>query len=213
MPRILIFLLVTGLLAVAIPLLIANLYTRTKTYQPSAAPEAPAAVVFGAGLRRDGSPTPILRDRVFTAVQLYQAGKVKKLLMSGDNRFVNYNEPASMKAYAVSLGVPEGDIILDYAGRRTYDTCYRAKYIFGLDRVLLVTQKYHLARAVFTCNMLGLDGMGISADQHVYSTRSQSIWSLREVPATMVAVWEVWVGHPIPVLGDPEPIFPPGNAN
>jgi len=104
------------------------------------------AIVFGAGLQRDGTPSAVLRDRVATAASLYFEGKVQKLLMSGDNRFLDYNEPGSMKAYAISLGVPGEDIVLDYAGRRTYDTCYRAREIFGLDEAILVTQTYHLPR-------------------------------------------------------------------
>src|SRR5512137_1403475 len=89
-----------------------------------AVPPAPVALVLGAGLWKDGTPTPALYDRVATAVDLYQSGKVKKLLMSGDNRFVNYNEPAAMKTVAERLGVPAEDVVLDYAGRRTYDSCY-----------------------------------------------------------------------------------------
>jgi len=79
--------------------------------------------------------------------------------MSGDNRFVEYNEPEAMRQVALSLGVPDQDIVLDYAGRRTYDSCYRAKEIFGVREAILVTQKFHLARALFLCNALGLDGV------------------------------------------------------
>ena len=80
--------------------------------------------------------------------------RFKKYLMSGDNRFLDYNEPGAMCAYALSLGVPEDAIVLDYAGRRTYDTCYRAHAIFGIQQAVLVTQSFHLPRALFTCNML-----------------------------------------------------------
>jgi len=93
---------------------------------------------------------------------------------------------------------------LDFAGRRTYDTCYRARHIFGVDRPILVTQRFHLYRTVFTCNMLGEDAVGVPADQREYNL----IWSLREIPASLVAVWEVWFSHPLPVLGEKEPIFP-----
>ena len=168
----------------------------------------PAAVVFGAGLRRDGSPTAILRDRVETAVRLYKDGKVQKILMSGDNRFLEYNEPGSMKEYAISLGVPEQDIVLDYAGRRTYDSCYRAKAIFGLQSALLVTQEFHLPRAIYTCTNLGMDVKGIPATGRSYRQSSILFWNLREIPATIVSLWENHISHPIPVLGDPEPIFP-----
>jgi SanA protein len=129
--------------------------------------------------------------------------------MSGDNRFVDYNEPGAMYSYAIELGVPPEDIVLDYAGRRTYDTCYRAKAIFGLDDVLLVTQRFHLPRALFLCGQMGLKANGVIADRTVYSRTSRVVWNLRETPATLVALVEAWVTHPLPVLGDPEPIFPP----
>jgi vancomycin permeability regulator SanA len=166
-----------------------------------------AAIVFGAGLWRDGSPTPVLRDRVATAAQLYFEGKVEKILMSGDNRFVDYNEPGAMHAYALQLGVPEEAMVLDYAGRRTYDTCYRAKAIFGLQEAILVTQSFHLPRALYTCRQLGIDAVGVPADLRTYPRRSLAFWNLRELLATLTALWEVHIAHPLPVLGEPEPIF------
>jgi len=190
-----------------IPRLITAVASSGKVFTTEDAPSARAAIVFGAGLQRDGTPSPVLKDRIAAAVQLYHLGKVEKLLMSGDNRFIDYNEPAAMKTYAVSLGVPEEAIALDFAGRRTYDTCYRAKHIFGLDEALLVTQKYHLPRAIFTCQEMGMRVSGVAADLRIYNTHSLRFWSLRELPATMVAIWQVWVSHPLPVLGDPEPIF------
>jgi SanA protein len=168
---------------------------------------ARVAIVFGAGLQRDGSPSPVLRDRVKTSAELYFAGKVEKLLFSGDNRYVDYNEPGAMRAYALSLGVPEDAIVLDYAGRRTYDTCYRAKYIFGLNEAILVTQAYHLPRALFTCNEIGLKSVGVSADQRTYSKFSLFMWNVREYAASLVALWDVWISRPLPVMGTPEPIF------
>jgi SanA protein len=168
------------------------------------------AIVFGAGLRRDGTPSPVLRDRVATAARLYFAGKVEKLLMSGDNRFLDYNEPGAMEGYALDLGVPQEDIVLDYAGRRTYDTCYRARDIFGLDSAILVTQSFHLPRALYVCNQLGLPAVGVPADQREYRESSILYWNLRETVATLVALWEVHISRPIPVLGDPELIFPSG---
>jgi SanA protein len=183
------------------------LYAKPRTYTLESISPAPVAIVFGAGLNRDGSPTAVLRDRIATAVELYKAGKVKKLLMSGDNRFVNYNEPASMKQYALDLGVPEQDVVLDYAGRRTYDTCYRAKTIFGVKQAILITQNFHLPRALFTCNALGVQASGITADRRAYQRRAYTIWIIRELPATFVALWDVWFRKPQPVLGQPEPIF------
>ena len=170
--------------------------------------DAKVAIVFGAGLTRDGKPTPVLRDRVETAAALYKDGKVQKLLMSGDNRFVYYNEPGAMRQYALELGVPDDAIVLDYAGRRTYDTCYRAKAIFGVHDAILVTQRFHLARALFTCEHLGIRASGVTADRRTYLPLTRLIWQIREFPASTVAIWDVFVTHPLPVLGDPEPIFP-----
>lgn len=202
------YLLAGVILVVVLPYLTTQLVTRMRIHTPDNAPTSQVAIVFGAGLTRDGRPTPVLRDRVATAVDLYQAGKVQKLLMSGDNRFVNYNEPAAMREYAISLGVPQEDIVLDYAGQRTYDTCYRASAIFGLDKALLVTQAYHLPRAVLTCNGLGLKAEGVIADRRAYRNRSLTFWRLREVGATLVAVWEVYISRPEPILGQEEHIFP-----
>lgn len=183
-------------------------YAKPRSVSATEAPAMPAAIIFGAGLRTDGTPTAVLRDRVETGAALYRAGKVQKLLLSGDNRFVDYNEPESMRQYALQLGIPDEDIVLDYAGRRTYDSCYRAKHIFQLSQVLLVTQPFHLPRAVLICNQLGLPSTGVYADNHSFLRRSIMIWTLRELPATVMAVWESMVTKPEPTLGDPEPIFP-----
>jgi SanA protein len=206
--RLLIYLFISGVIILGTPRLVAWLYARPRIYSPGSVPPARVAVVLGAGLQRDGTPQPVLQDRVETAAELYFAGKVEKLLMSGDNRFIDYNEPGAMQKYAISLGVPEEDIVLDYAGRRTYDTCYRARTIFGLDQAIIVTQDFHLPRALFLCNTLGLPAVGVSADRRVYRKSSLVTWNLREMPATLVAFWEALVSHPLPVLGEPEPIFP-----
>jgi SanA protein len=184
-----------------------ELFARRQTASPEDVTPASAAIVFGAGLWRDGSPTPVLQDRVATAAELYFSGKVKKILMSGDNRFEYYNEPESMRQYALSLGVPEAAIAMDYAGRRTYDTCYRARAIFGASEALLVTQNFHLPRALFLCNALGLNSYGIEADNNRYRKTSLLIWNIREQIATVGAFIDVYWSNPIPVLGDPEPLF------
>src|SRR5260221_2047315 len=132
-------LLIVGALVLILPRLATSFYAWERTYDVSAVPAQKVAIVFGAGLTRSGEATPILKDRVETAAKLYFAGKVEKLLMSGDNRFLNYNEPEAMRQYALALGVPNADIVLDYAGRRTYDTCYRAKAIFGVKDAIVVT--------------------------------------------------------------------------
>lgn len=196
-----------GLLGMLLPRLITTIYAKNRIYQKDDAPRERLAIVFGAGLRRDGTPTPILRDRVETAASLYTSGKVEKLLMSGDNSFLYYNEPEAMRQYAISLGVPDHAIALDHAGRRTYDTCYRAKAIFGMESALLVTQKFHLPRALFLCNALGLDAYGVEANNRNYWRGSLFIWNFREQLATVGAFLDVYVNSPMPVLGEPEPLF------
>lgn len=195
--------------ALVLPRLFTGWYARSLTYTIEEAPRRSAVIVFGAGLWRDGSPTPVLRDRVTTAAQLYFEGKAEKLVMSGGNPTIYYDEPGAMRAYALTLGVPEEAIVLDYAGRRTYDTCYRARHIFGLRQAILVTQGFHLPRALYLCNRLGIDGVGVPADQRQYRRSAQAYWNLREIPATLGALWDVHVARPLPILGDPEPIFPP----
>jgi len=168
----------------------------------NAIPARPIAIVFGAGLSTSGRLSPVLAARVEAAFELYQAGKVRKLLLSGDNRFIWYNEPGAMAEYLEERGVPHADLVLDYAGRRTYDSCYRAKHIFGVDQAILVTQNYHLDRALFTCNGLGIDAIGLASNR----TGANLFYWLREIPAVAVAWWDVYVERPLPVMGDPLPI-------
>ena len=193
--------------AVVIPRLVTGVYALSRIYSTETSPARPVAIVFGAGLRRDGTPTTVLRDRVETAVELYRQGKVSKLLMSGDNRFEYYNEPEAMRQYAISLGVPKDAIVLDYAGRRTYDSCYRAKAVFGVESALLVTQKFHLPRALFLCNALGIKSIGVEANNLNYRRISLLYWNLREQFATFTAFLDIFVDKPTPILGQPEPIF------
>jgi SanA protein len=194
-------------LVLGLPRLLTGMYALGRIHNLESSPARPVAIVFGAGLRRDGTPTAILRDRVETAAGLYFDGKVEKILMSGDNRFDYYNEPGSMRQYALSLGVPAEAIALDFAGRRTYDTCYRAKAIFGVESAVLVSQKFHLPRALFLCNALGLESTGVEANQRRYRERALLIWNIREQLATIGAFVDVYISNPIPVLGDPEPLF------
>ncbi|MCE5258945.1 MAG: YdcF family protein [Chloroflexi bacterium] len=168
------------------------------------APIKPVAIVFGAGIWPDGGLSDILADRVDTAIDLYRLGKVSKLLFTGDNRTLDYNEPQRMREYALARGIPDEDIVLDYAGRRTYDSCYRANYIFEVQDAILVTQAYHLPRALFTAENMGIRVVGVAADRHAY--RYIRNYTLRELAATPVAWWQVLVSHPTPVLGSKLPI-------
>lgn len=202
-----IFFLVLFVILGTVPRTLTRLYADSRLFDPANSPSGRVAIVFGAGLYRNGSPTPVLRDRIETAVDLYNLGKVEKLLMSG-NVSRGHNEPAAMRTYALGLGIPDEDIILDDQGLRTYDTCYRARDIFGLDSAILVTQAFHLPRAVYTCNLLGVSAIGVPADLRQYRRASQTFWNIRETVATAVALWQVHFSQPQPILGNPEPIFP-----
>ena len=196
-----------GLVGLFLPRIITSMYAVDRIYQKESAPGKDIAIVFGAGLRRDGTPTAILRDRVETAASLYFSGKVNKLLMSGDSQSEGYNEPEAMRRFALSLGVPNEAISLDFAGSRTYDTCYRAKAVFGVKSALLVTQKFHLPRALFLCNALGLDALGVEANNHRFWRGSMLVWNVREQLATVGAFLDVYVSNPTPVSGKPESLY------
>ncbi len=164
------------------------------------------AIVFGAGVRSDGSPKDALYDRVLTAVELYRAGRVRKLLMSGDNPTHQYDEPTAMKQTAMQLGVPESDIVLDFAGRRTYDTCYRAKEIFEVQKAILVTQEFHQARSLYLCNNLGVESVGITANRRKYL--GENYWAFREFFSVFSAWFEINFLPFEPIKGEKEPIQP-----
>jgi SanA protein len=163
------------------------------------------AIVYGARVYGEGRLSAMVRDRVDTAIALYQAGKVDKLLMSGSNQNEEYNEPGDMITYALSRGMPADAMQPDFGGRRTYDTCYRAREIFGVNSAILVTQEFHLPRALFTCQALGMQVQGVVADQRTYSERSIRWSEAREIPATIVALLDVLRRQPPPIMGDPIP--------
>ena len=150
-------------------------------------PDGPApegldcVLVLGCGVRPDGSPSDMLADRLEQGIALYQAGWADKLLLSGDNGQENYNEVGVMEAYALERGVPGEDIVLDHAGFCTYDSVYRARDIFGAKRLVIITQAYHLSRALYIAQALGLDAWGVGADLRPY--RGQAVRELREVLA------------------------------
>ncbi len=200
--------LVIALILVVVVLMVPRVavlwYAAPRTLTSAGVTPEPVIIVFGAGLMRSGAVTPELSERVKVAADLYFAHKADKLLFSGDNRVVSHNEPGAMRKYALQLGVPDEAIVQDYAGRRTYDTCYRAREIFGVQAAILVTQSYHLPRALYTCNLLGIQALGVAANQ----TGAPYLYgNLREFPAVFVAWWDLYVAHPVPVLGPPEPIF------
>ena len=130
--------------------------------------------------------------------------KVEKLLMSGDNRFVDYNEPEAMRQYALTLGVPNSDIVLDYAGRRTYDTCYRAKEIFGVKKAIIISQEFHLPRSIYLCQNMEVDSIGIAANRRRYL--GERYWAFREFFSVFSAWFEMNFIPFEPIKGNKEPI-------
>jgi vancomycin permeability regulator SanA len=170
-------------------------------------PPERVALVFGAGVRADGQPTAMLAGRVQAAAALYHAGRVDKLLMTGDNSRVEYDEVTAMKRHAVGLGVPPDAVSLDHAGFSTYESCYRARAVFGLDRAVLVTQAYHLPRALYTCRGLGVEAVGLGApDWGTYPEALLVRYSLREAAATINALWQVHVARPEPTYLGPREV-------
>ncbi|MEV5345354.1 SanA/YdcF family protein [Streptomyces achromogenes] len=131
-------------------------------------PHTEVAVVFGAGLW-DGEPSPYLAHRLDAAVTLYRAGRIEVVLVTGDNSREDYDEPDAMRAYLTDHGVPDRRIVSDYAGFDTWDSCVRARRIFGVDRAVLISQDFHIRRAVALCEAAGVDsyGVGVAAEHDV----------------------------------------------
>ena len=164
------------------------------------------AVILGAGVR-DGKPTPMLRDRLLTGIELYKSGAAKKLIMSGDHGSEEYDEVNIMKSFAVENGIPDSDIFMDHAGFSTYETVYRAKEIFETDNIIIVSQEYHLYRALYIAKKLGVKAVGVSADLNTY--RGQTKRDLREILARdkdffngIIKPEPTYLGDKIPVSGN-----------
>lgn len=162
------------------------------------------AIVFGASVYSNGDLSPTLEERVETAIALYKAGKVDRILVSGDNRHPSYNEPRAMQDYLVTHAVAPRDVVVDYAGRSTYDTCLRAREIFGLERAVLVTQRFHLSRALYLANELGLDALGVATDPSRPS--SLGYQNVRELGAEIKAWFNLRFLPPETILGEKLPI-------
>jgi SanA protein len=197
----LVLLLLSLLVAVSSPLIlraVVQWQTKAQIYSIQDAPNRPVAIVYGAAIFRGDRLSTVLRDRMDTAIALFDAGKVDHLLVSGYRQDDGYDEPGAMAEYAIQNGVPGERIIADDLGTRTYDTCYRALNKFDVSSAILVTQAFHLPRALFTCNQMGIDSIGVAADKRPY--RAASWYNIREVAATMVALFDVITQNP-PALG------------
>lgn len=169
--------------------------------------EPDCIMVLGASVTADGTPSSILRDRLDTAVDLYNKGVSSKLLLSGDNGQMVYNEVQGMKNYVLEAGVAEEDIFMDHAGFSTYESVYRAKHIFGVDSMVVVTQTYHLYRALYGCNRLGIEAAGAAADQNSYGGQERR--EVREVLARDKDFVK-WIFKPEPTFLGDEIIIPEG---
>ncbi len=164
-------------------------------------------LVLGCGVRPDGSPTPMLRDRLDRGIQLYNLGFASKILLSGDNGQEYYNEVGTMKDYCLDAGVLPVDLFLDHAGFSTYESMYRARDIFGASKVIVVTQKYHEYRAIYIGKKLGMDVYGVAAKDIDYS--GQIYRDLREIAArdkdfvkSIVKPKPTYLGEPFDLTGD-----------
>ena len=164
-------------------------------------------LVLGCGVREDGTPSHMLEDRLRRGVDLYQQGVAPKLLMSGDHGRTNYNEVGTMKQYAVDKGIPSEDVFMDHAGFSTYESMYRAKEIFAAEKIVIVTQEYHLYRALYIAERLSLDAYGVNADYRTYW--GQTSREIREILArakdfanTLFWPESTYLGEVIPVSGN-----------
>ena len=166
-------------------------------------------VVLGCAVHDNGTPSHMLEDRLKRGVALYKAGAAPKLLMSGDHGTQGYDEVDAMKRYAVEAGIPSEDVFMDHAGFSTYETVYRAKEIFGAQKIIIVTQQYHLYRAMYIAQAMGMEVYGVASDYRQYS--GQFARDVREVLARvkdfgMTIFWPkpTYLGEAIPISGNGE---------
>ena len=152
-------------------------------------PPRETVIILGASVHSDGKLSPILQDRVDTAIKLYRSNKVKNFHVTGDHRTEDYNEIAAMVAYLRERGIPQNQITSDHAGLDTYDSMYRAGKLFNVENATVVTQKFHLPRALFISGQLGFNYFGFTADQRAYQTEYRL--KQREKLANVKALWEV----------------------
>ena len=199
-----------SLSAVALTNAIVLFSTKDKIVTPDVATDlkdVDCIVVLGCLVRADGTPSDMLTDRLLTGTELYFNGASPILLMSGDHGQKEYDEVNAMKRFALEKGVSSDDIFMDHAGFSTYESMYRAKEIFGADKIIVVTQGYHLPRALYIAKSLGIEAYGVSADIRTY--RGQTVRDIRELLArskdfayTLFKPEPTYLGEPISLLGD-----------
>jgi vancomycin permeability regulator SanA len=196
--------LVAGLLLVGGGELWVRGVARGHVYSETAVPAAPVALVLGAQVYSDGTPSAYLAARLDLAKRLLDAGKVRAILLSGDHSRWEYDEPGAMEVYLIARGVPARQIVLDYAGFDTYDSCARARRIFGVRQAIVVTQNFHIDRAVALCRHLGVDATGVGDESVKHMTVMWQRNLIRERGAVVKAVYDVVSGRDPALLGRQE---------
>lgn len=205
-----IFVLLGIILLIGIAALALNIYT-VKTAEKSvftadtykSTDKADCILILGAGVR-NGKPTPMLRDRLLTGIALYENGAADKIIMSGDHGREDYDEVNVMRAFALERGVKSEDIFLDHAGFSTYDSVYRAKNIFGAENIVIVSQKYHLYRALYIAKKLDMSAAGVSADLNAYGGQFKR--DIREIIARDKDFFKCIIKPKAQIMGDKIPL-------
>ncbi|NLF80088.1 MAG: DUF218 domain-containing protein [Clostridia bacterium] len=202
-------------LLAALFVLIANMAVRAAgcriiSVEQAALLKADCILVLGAGVTKSGGPSPMLADRLAAGVALYQAQAADKLLMSGDHGRKDYDEVNAMKDYAIARGIPTGDVFMDHAGFSTYESVYRCRDVFAAQKIIIVTQEYHLYRALYIAERLGLEAYGVAADQRAYA--GQGLRDLREVAARAKDFLNCLIQPPPTFLGEMIPVSGDGDA-
>ena len=192
----------------ALIVLVLNLYVILTTFSDIVSVDEVAELedvdcilVLGAGVRPGGKPSLMLKDRLDKAVELYEAGVSNRIIVSGDHREDDYNEVQAMKDYLIDAGVPSDAIFMDHAGLSTYDSMYRADYIFGVEKTVIVTQEYHMYRAIADAEAMGIDAYGVSAKKITYN--GQFSREIREIAARVKDVVYGIMKPEATVLGEP----------
>lgn len=164
-------------------------------------------LVLGAGVWEGNVPSPMLKDRLDKSIEISKAGIEDTLLMSGDHGTVDYDEVNVMKAYAISKGLPSSDIFMDHAGFSTYESLYRAKQVFGVKKLIIVSQKQHLYRALYIARALGLDAIGVAAEDiayggALYREGREILARVKDVFTTLIKPMPTYLGESISINGD-----------
>lgn len=208
--------LILGSASVVAAVLLINLYILQKSegyiYEiADNVPKSQAALILGAKVNANGKMSDVLMDRSLKALELYKNGKVDKLLVSGDHGREEYDEVGAVKDFLLKEGVAKEDIFLDHAGFDTYDSIYRAREVFQVDSLIIVTQEFHLPRAVYTARALDIEAYGYVADRQEYV--KASLFALRESLARVKAFGNVVLGSDPKFLGEPIPIYGDGTLS